>query len=77
MTTAKQLYLVVTTCPSCGTLDVLVGSARIGSVNLASRTTVNKRVIALPPFSTQNGTVTLRVTSRSKMVLVDGLGVRK
>jgi hypothetical protein len=77
VTATKQLYLVVTTCPSCGTLDVLVGSARIGAVNLASRTTVNKKVIALPPFSTRNGTVTLRVTSRSKMVLVDGLGVRK
>jgi hypothetical protein len=77
VTSAKQLFLVVTTCSTCGTLDVLVGSSRVASVNLRSATTVNKKVIALPSFSTRSGTVTLRVTSTGKTVIVDGLGVRK
>jgi hypothetical protein len=74
---AKQLFLVATTCASCGTVDVLVGSTVVAHVNLASATTVNKRVLALPSFTTRNGTVTLRVTSSGKTVILDGLGVRK
>jgi hypothetical protein len=77
VTSAKQLFLVVTTCSTCGTLDVLVGSSRVASVNLHSATTMNKKVIALPSFSTRSGTVGLRVTSTRKTVIVDGLGVRK
>jgi hypothetical protein len=73
----SQLLVVVTTCSTCGTFDVFLGSTRIGSVNLHSATTVNKKVIALPSFSIRNGTVTLRVTSSGKTVIIDGLGVRK
>jgi hypothetical protein len=77
VTSARQLFLVVTTCRTCGTLDVLVGAGRVAAVNLYSAKTVNKKVIALPAFSTRSGTVTLRVTSTSKTVIVDGLGIRK
>jgi hypothetical protein len=77
VTSVRQLFLVATTCPTCGTLDVLVGSTRVASVNLASTTTANRKVIALPAFSVRSGTVTLRVTSSGKTVYVDGLGVRK
>ncbi len=76
VTSAKQLFLVVATCTTCGTLDVLVGSTRVASVNLYSASTVNKKVIVLPSFSARSGTVTLRVTSTARTVLVDGVGVR-
>jgi uncharacterized protein YbbK (DUF523 family) len=76
-TSLKQLFLVATTCPTCGVVDVYVGSARIARVSLASSTTVNRRLIALPSFSTRNGTVALKVVSRGKPVIIDGLGYRK
>lgn len=77
MLSSRQLFVVATTCATCGTVDVLVGSTVVAHVNLASSTTVYKRIIALPSFTTRSGTVTLRVTSSGKTVLIDGLGVRK
>ena len=76
VTFAKQLYVVATSCSTCGTVDVLVGTARVGSINLYGGT-VNKRVFALPSFSVRSGTVTLKVTSTGKTVIIDGLGIRK
>ncbi|HEY8720918.1 choice-of-anchor D domain-containing protein [Pengzhenrongella sp.] len=74
---ARQLYVVATACRGCGTVDVYVGATRIGAVNLASTTTVNRKVFALPSFSVRSGTVVLKVTSSGLPVIVDGLGVRK
>ncbi len=76
-TSFKQLFLVATTCSTCGTVDVMVGSVRIARVNLASASTVNKKMIPLPSFSTRSGTVVLKVVTSSKQVIIDGLGYRK
>ena len=73
---ARQLYVVATTCSTCGTLDVLVGSTRVASLSLAGAAG-NKRVLTTPVFSARSGTVTLKVTSSGRTVLVDGLGVRR
>jgi Tol biopolymer transport system component len=77
VTSAKQLLLVATTCRTCGTVDVLLGTTRIAAVNLYTATTVNKKVIPLPSFTTRSGTVLIKVTSTGKTVLIDGLGVRR
>ena len=77
MTAIRQLTVIASACPTCGVLDVYVGGARVGSINTVSRTTVNRKVFTLPAFSVRSGTVTLKVASSGKQVVVDGLGFRK
>lgn len=73
----RQVVLVVTTCPTCGSLDVYVGSTRIGSVGLYSSTTRTKQLRSVSATSLRSGTITLRVHTKGRPVIVDGLGVRK
>jgi hypothetical protein len=77
MTAMRQLTVIGTACATCGTVDVLVAGRKVGAVNFASRTTVNRKAFTLPAFSVRNGTVVLKVTSTGKTVVIDGLGFRK
>ena len=76
-TSFKQLLLVATTCSTCGAVDVLVGGVRVAHISLLSTSTVNRRVIPTPSFSSRSGTVVIKVISSGKPVLIDGLGYRK
>jgi hypothetical protein len=73
---AKQIALVATTCSNCGKVQVLLGSTSLKTVNLASRNGQTEKVIPVASFtSVQTGTVTLRVTTAGKRVIIDGLGI--
>jgi Tol biopolymer transport system component len=75
---AKRLALVATTCRNCGKVQVLLGGTAIGTVNLASRNTQTEQVLSVASFSAvQTGTVTLKVTTAGKPVIIDGLGVSR
>lgn len=70
---ARRVGVVATTCSTCGSLDVWVGSTYAGRVSLVSSTWRTKQVRWLPAFtSTRAGTLTVRTTS-SRTVLVDGV----
>lgn len=71
----SHVALLVTTCPSCGSVDVYVGAAKIGAVNLYAPTTAHRRTVVLPRFTYRTGTVTIRTTSAGKLVRIDGLGM--
>ena len=74
----RRFAVVATTCPTCGSLDVFLGSTRIGSVSLVAPTTRVRQVLFLPvQASVRAGTVTLRTTSTGRRVTVDALLVRK
>lgn len=73
--TALPLYLVATTCSTCGKVEIRKGTTLLATVSLNSATTVHKRVITLPVKSLSGG-ITLRVISSSKPVIVDGLVVK-
>jgi hypothetical protein len=73
----RQLSVVATTCPTCGTVDVLFNGVRVGRLNLAASTTTYKRVLTLPAFTARSGTVVVKVTSSGKPVVIDGLSMRK
>jgi hypothetical protein len=77
VTSVKQLYLLVTTCRTCGVVDVFIGSARVARVNTASTGTVNQKLIALPVVNKLSGTVSVKVVGSGKQVFIDGLGFRK
>jgi hypothetical protein len=75
---AKQIALVATTCRKCGSVQVLLGSTSLKTVNLASKSEKREQVIPVASFSSvQTGTVTVRVTTAGKRVIIDGLGVSR
>lgn len=72
----RRVGLVATTCPSCGAVDVFVGSSRIGRISLArGSTTRNRQVLLLPAFSARTGRIRVVVASSARTVRVDGLVV--
>ncbi|GIL34208.1 PD40 domain-containing protein [Phycicoccus sp. DTK01] len=74
---ARQIYLVATRCPSCGTATIYVGSTKIGSVSLVSATTRRQSILALPTTSLRSGTLSIVATSKSgRLVQVDGIALR-
>jgi hypothetical protein len=68
----RHVGIVATTCPTCGTVAVYVGTTLIGTVNLAASTT-HTRVIKLLAAGGRTGTVTVKVTSSGRLVAIDGL----
>lgn len=71
--TLDRVGVVATTCPSCGTLAVYVGSRLVGRISLVSNGTHNRVVKLLPRFTTRSATVSVRVLSSGRTVIVDGL----
>ncbi|HYN67079.1 MAG TPA: hypothetical protein VES93_09340 [Ornithinibacter sp.] len=70
---AKRIGIIATTCSTCGSVDVWVGSTYAGRVSLVSSTWRTKQVKWLATFaSTRSGTLTLRTTS-SRTTIVDGV----
>ena len=71
--TVKSLSVLGLTCPTCGSLDVYVGSTKVGSISLKAST--SRRVllnpIRLPKVKT--GKVSLVVASTGKWVKIDGV----
>jgi hypothetical protein len=75
---AKRIWLVATRCATCGSVDVFVGSTRVGRVDLSADTTRRQQVIALPAStSVRSGKLTIRVTSSGKRVEIDGIAFRQ
>lgn len=70
--TEQPLYLVATTCKACGSVEIRKGTTRIALINLASSTTVNRRIIAIPVKAVA-GAVSIRIVSSGKPVLIDGV----
>jgi hypothetical protein len=71
----RRIALVVTTCPTCGSVDVVHAGRTLGRVSLRSPTTAHRQVRLLPAQSvTRSGTVVVRTTS-SRTVYVDGMAV--
>ena len=70
---ARRVGVVLTTCSTCGSVDVYVGSTYAGRVSAYSSSWRTKQVKWLPAFgSARSGTLTLRTTS-TRTVVVDGV----
>lgn len=73
---AKRIALVATTCATCGTVKVYLGSTLLRTVSLVSDTTVTGKVIWVATFDTvKTGTLSIRVSSSGLRVVIDGLGI--
>jgi hypothetical protein len=72
---AKRIGLLVTTCPTCGSVAVLVGGTKVATVSLVTSAPSLHRWVILPAFATtKTGVITLRVASTGKTVRIDALG---
>jgi len=70
----KRLALVATTCPTCGSVKVYLGSKLLKTVSLKSTATVNKKLITVYTFSAvTSGTLSITVSTSGKKVLIDGV----
>ena len=73
---ARQIALVVTTCPTCGVVDVYHAGVKIGRIGLYSPGAAYRQIRWLPLRSvTRTGTVVVR-TVGSRRVYVDGLAIQ-
>jgi hypothetical protein len=74
---AKGLTLLATTCPTCGSVNVLWNGTSLGVFPLTSTVTTKQVLVPLGAFATrETGTIVIRVTTSGKKVEIDGLGVR-
>ncbi|HET7900207.1 MAG TPA: hypothetical protein VFL59_03400 [Candidatus Nanopelagicales bacterium] len=74
--TSRRIGILATTCPTCGAVDVFVGTTRVGV--LSTRGPMKHRVLlVLPARSTAvRGTIRLVVRTSGQPVIVDGVGTR-
>jgi uncharacterized protein YbbK (DUF523 family) len=74
---ARRIALLATTCPTCGSVKVYWGATLLKTVSLYSATTVDQALIPVAAFgSTRTGTLSIKVSSSGKKVVVDGVAIR-
>ena len=73
--TTDRVGIVATTCPTCGSVNVFVGSTAVGTINLVSATTSYQTLIMLPKLpAAVSGTLGVIVRSTTgKVVQLDGV----
>ena len=74
----RQISLLATTCRTCGSVRVYLGSTLLRTISLYSPTTQYRRLITVATFaSARSGTLTIRVSSSGRHVMVDGVAIRR
>jgi hypothetical protein len=72
---AKNIVLVVTKCPTCGTVQVRWNNVVKANLNLANATTVRKQIVRVALPSAGVGSLSVIVTSATgKTVSIEGAG---
>ena len=74
--TARQVFVLATTCSSCGSVAVYVGSTKVGTLSLTSSTTRSKVMLSTTLFMQRSGPLKLVSTTAGKPVYVDAFAVR-
>jgi hypothetical protein len=74
-TAATRVAVVGTAASGYGTVDVYVGSVKVGTLNFAAATTTQARTLVLGPFAAVSGVVSLRVPANDKTVRIQGAAV--
>jgi subtilisin family serine protease len=75
---AKRIALVATKCSGCGTVDVFWGSTLLRRISLSALTTRRSQIIDVATFSSiRTGTLTIKVRTSGRKVIVEGAGVSR
>jgi hypothetical protein len=73
----RRIAVVVTKCPTCGTLGVYWNGTLLRKLNLAASSTRRKQLVTAAGWAApHSGTVKLVVLSSGRPVLVEGLGLK-
>ncbi|MFN8623439.1 MAG: lamin tail domain-containing protein [Chloroflexota bacterium] len=76
--TGKRFALMVTRCPTCGSVKVLWNNVAIKTIALTAKKTTKRAIVPLPVRpSAETGVLTIVVTTTGKPVLIDGLVVSR
>jgi hypothetical protein len=75
---AKRIAILATTCSTCGSVQVYWGSTLLRTISLRSTVTVNKKLITVTTFtSARTGTLTIKLSTSGRKVLIDGVAIRR
>ena len=75
---ARRIALLATTCSTCGTVRVYWNGTLLRTISLHSATTVNHKLLTVTTFSAgRSGTLTIKVSSSGKRVIIDGVAIRR
>lgn len=70
----KRVALVASTCSTCGSVSIYLGTKLLKTISLRTATTVNRKLFAVYTFSAAtSGTLTIRVTTSGRKVIIDGV----
>ncbi len=71
---AKRIELIVSTCPTCGQVDVFLGKTKLASKSLVSKKAAYQVPLLVKEFSSvKTGNLIVKVTSKGKPVRVDAV----
>ena len=71
------IALLATTCPTCGTVKVYWNARLLRTVSLSSATRIDRKLIPVVSWWVMHtGTLTIKVVSSGKKVIIDGLAIR-
>ncbi len=74
---ARSIAVVVTRCPSCGSIAVYWNGTLVRQISLYASTTMHKQITTITTFATARaGTVTIK-TLNAGTVRIDGLAISR
>ena len=72
----RTVGVVALRCSNCGSVDIYVGSSKVGSISLKKSGSASRALLTLPRLtSLKTGKVKVVVTSTNKVVKLDGLAI--
>ncbi len=75
---ARRIAIVATSCSGCGTIRVYWGSTLLKTISLNASKTTNKKLFTVVVWSAaRSGTLTIKVASSGRKVLIDGVAIRR
>ena len=76
--TVRQIGIVAWRCRTCGTVDLYIGTSKVGTLNLYKAGTATRGLLTLTRFkSNKTGKVSVRVTTSGKLVKIDALALSR
>jgi hypothetical protein len=78
--TGNRLQIIGDRCPTCGVVDIYVGTAKVGSVDTYSKTRVVRAVLFTQTYATTAAraiTIRSRGTAHRPSVILDGYAMRR
>ena len=74
-TQSRRIAIVATTCPTCGTVRIIIGGTAVATIDLRTSFVHRRAVLVVPGVAYRSGRLVVRVVSPSGRVELDGVGL--